>query len=228
MPVAWAAEIHSVGACSDWSHERTHFPPRRKSLGSPTCDRFSFQRPSTRRLRVSSRLSYDLCVERRVGDRMRKLPEVQQAKELMSEAIDWSVFKWMFEKPRVRETADRANDALDRLERTVKSRWNDEIRAEFKKLSRKSGGSTRGQQIAGQVQQMIKPEITLLLEKVREADEAARRARTDAEETFDEAERQLSTSLAREGCKKAIHSWELHEKAIRKAESVVSPADTGA
>jgi hypothetical protein len=43
----------------------------------------------------------------------------------------------------------------------------------------------------------------------------------DAEETFDEAERQLSTSLAREGCRKAIQSWELHEKAIRRAEALV-------
>lgn len=159
---------------------------------------------------------------------MRKLPEVQQAKELMSEAIDWSVFKWMFEKPRVRETADRANDALDHLERTVKSRWSDEVRAEFRKLSRKAGGSTRGQQTVEQAQQMTQPEITLLLEKVKDADDAARRAKMDAEKTFDEAERQLSTSLAREGCRKAIHSWELREKAIRKAEAIANPGDAGA
>jgi hypothetical protein len=47
---------------------------------------------------------------------MRKLPEVQQAKELMNDAINWSVFTWMLEKSRVRETADQANAALDRLE----------------------------------------------------------------------------------------------------------------
>jgi hypothetical protein len=40
---------------------------------------------------------------------MRKLPEVQHAKELMTEAMDWSTFKWLFEKSRVRQTADRAN-----------------------------------------------------------------------------------------------------------------------
>jgi hypothetical protein len=43
----------------------------------------------------------------------------------------------------------------------------------------------------------------------------------DAEATFDLAEKQLSTSMAREGCRKAIHSWELHEKAIRKAETLI-------
>jgi hypothetical protein len=158
---------------------------------------------------------------------MRKLPEVQEAKELMNEAIEWSVFKWMFEKPRVRETADRANDVLDRLERSVKSRWSDEVKIAFKKLPGKATGTTRGQQKGGQAPQITDPQITLLLEKIKEADDAARRARMDAEKTFDEAERQLSTSLAREGCKKAIHSWELHEKAIRKAEAMVNPADAG-
>jgi hypothetical protein len=43
----------------------------------------------------------------------------------------------------------------------------------------------------------------------------------DAENTFDEAERQMSTRLAREGCSKAIASWELHEAAIRKAEVAI-------
>ena len=156
---------------------------------------------------------------------MRKLPEVQEAKELMNEAVDWSVFKWLFEKPRVRETADQANDALDRLERTVKARWSDEIKAEYKKLSGRAGRGARGQQKGQQPPQTNDPQIALLVEKIMEADNAAERARMDAEETFDEAERQLSTSLAREGCKKAILSWELHEKAIRKAEAVMNPAD---
>jgi hypothetical protein len=52
-------------------------------------------------------------------------------------------------------------------------------------------------------------------------DAEAYQARMDAETTFDLAEKQLSTSLAREGCRKAIHSWELHEKAIRKAETLI-------
>jgi hypothetical protein len=44
----------------------------------------------------------------------------------------------------------------------------------------------------------------------------------DAEQTFDTAEKQLSTALAREGCRKAIRSWELRERAIRKAEALIS------
>ena len=154
---------------------------------------------------------------------MRKLAEVQEAKELMNEAIDWSVFKWMFEKPRVRETADRANDAVDRLERAVKARWSDELKAALRELSGRGGRHQKSQHPP----QTADPEIRLLVEKIKDADDAARRARIDAEETFDEAERQLSTSLAREGCKKAIHSWELYEKAIRKAEAAMESRNAG-
>jgi hypothetical protein len=154
---------------------------------------------------------------------MRKLAEVQEAKELMNEAIDWSVFKWMFEKPRVRKTADRANDALDRLERAVKARWSDELKAALRELSGRGGRHQKSQHPP----QTTDPEIRLLVEKIKDADDAARRARIDAEETFDEAERQLSTSLAREGCKKAIHSWELYEKAIRKAEAAMESSNAG-
>jgi hypothetical protein len=42
----------------------------------------------------------------------------------------------------------------------------------------------------------------------------------DAEATFDEAERRMSARMAREGAQKAADSWELHEKAIRKAEAL--------
>jgi hypothetical protein len=157
---------------------------------------------------------------------MRKLAEVEEAKDLMNDAIGWSVFTWMFEKPRVRETADRANDALDRLERTIKSRWNDQLKVAYSELSKAPLGRNRRGQKDHQPLQLTDPHIKLLVEKIKEADDAARRARMDAEKTFDEAERQLSTSLAREGCQKAIHSWELHEKAIRKAEAAVESAKT--
>ena len=76
---------------------------------------------------------------------MQKLAEVQEAKELMNEAVDWSVFTWMFEKPRVRKTADRANDALDRLERTVKARWSDELKAALRELSGRGGRHQKSQ-----------------------------------------------------------------------------------
>jgi hypothetical protein len=149
---------------------------------------------------------------------MKKIPEVEGAKALMIEATDWSVFRWLFEKRRVRETADRANATLDRLNHVVKSRWNSDVRAAYKELVAKAGGGT-GHQKRGGVSQIIDPQIRLYVKRVKQADDAARRARMDAEETFDVAERQLNTALAREGCQKAIHQWELDEEAIRISET---------
>jgi len=144
---------------------------------------------------------------------MRRLPEVQEAKELMNDAMEWSTFKWLWEKKRVRETADRANAALERLEKSIKAKWSNELKAAYKSACKKSGAprpETESQD----------PQLLQFVEKVR----AAHRARMDAEDTFDVAEKQMNTSLAIAGCKKAIHSWELHEKAIRRAESV--PTET--
>ena len=150
---------------------------------------------------------------------MRNLPEVQEAKELMHEAMEWSAFKWLWEKSRVRETADRANAALDRLERTVKSHWSAEDKTAYKLLTAKTTTNPEPHEDTGSQLETTDPRI-VLLEEVHEAHAAANRARKAAEATFDEAERQMSTGLAQEGCKKAIHSWQLHEKAIRRAESV--------
>jgi hypothetical protein len=156
---------------------------------------------------------------------MRRLPEVREAKEVMNEALEWSTFRWLLEKPKVRATADRANAALDKLEKTVKARWSDEAKSISKSLSARSG-SARHPHNEPLQPHIADFQLVQRIEAVLEADKAAKRARTDAEDTFDKAEKQMSVSLAREGCKKAIHSWELHEKAIRKAEAVINPAPT--
>jgi hypothetical protein len=154
---------------------------------------------------------------------MRKLAEVEYAKELMTEAMDWPVWKWLWEKPSVREAADKANAALDRLDRKVKAGWSDEIKAAYKELQAQAGSAakSRRQQPDAEQPHNTGPdtEAKLFCRKVKQADDKAYRAHMDAEETFDEAERQMSTDLAREGCQKAIRSWELHEKAIRLAEA---------
>ena len=137
---------------------------------------------------------------------MRKLPEVEQAKALMKEAMDWSMFKWLFEKSRVRETADQANDALDKLNRATKARWNTEIKSAYKELTAKPSNFA-----APRSDLSTNHQIRAFAEQVKKADEAAHRARMTAEDTFDRAERELNTDLAREGCKLAIQSWVLLE-----------------
>jgi hypothetical protein len=150
---------------------------------------------------------------------MRKLAEVQEAKELMNEAMEWSTFKWLWEKSTVRQKADCANAALDRAERHIKARWSDETKATYKQLSAKKPKG-ENPEVEHEIHDVAAGQ---LVKKVVDADHAARRARADAEDTFEEAERKMSTDLARQGCKKAIRSWELHEKAIRSAEALVEP-----
>jgi hypothetical protein len=149
---------------------------------------------------------------------MEKIPEVEAAKTLMTEAVSWSVMKWLREKKRVRKTADQANAALDQLNQAVKESWPDNVRGAYASLVTQGSGNATVPSQPTPLPPLIDPQSRLSAKKVKEADEAANRARMDAEETFDEAERQLSTRLAREGCRKAIQSWELHEKAIRRAE----------
>ena len=142
---------------------------------------------------------------------MRKLPEVDEAKALMTEAMEWSVMKWLREKKKVRKTADRANDALNQLSQETRSLWPAKSKNAYEALAKKPGP---GSQTDAETLNAVK--------QVRKADEEALNAHNDAETTFDEAERQLSTMMAREGCRKAIYSWELHEKAIRMSERLIN------
>jgi hypothetical protein len=151
---------------------------------------------------------------------MKKLPEVETAKSLMTEAMAWSVMKWLREKKRVRKTADQANAALDQLSALTRQRWPDPVRTAYDALPAPATGyGTAPEQRKPRL--VITPEATLTAKKMKESDDEAYRARMEAEAAFDLAEKRLSTRLAREGCQKAIHSWELYEKAIRKAEAVI-------
>ncbi len=47
---------------------------------------------------------------------MRKLPAVEEARAIMTEGTEWGVWRWLLEKKRVREIADKARAALDDFE----------------------------------------------------------------------------------------------------------------
>ncbi len=153
---------------------------------------------------------------------MEKLPEVETAKALMTEAMAWSVMKWLREKKRVRKTADLANAALDHASQAVRERWPEPVRRAYEAPVMQTAGTVSTRHPHPLLAKTA-PDATINASKSREADDEAYRAHLDAEKAFDEAERKLSTSLAREGCRKAIHSWDLHEKAIRKAEALILP-----
>ena len=156
---------------------------------------------------------------------MQKLAEVEEAKALMNEAKNWGVWRWLWEKSRVRATADRAVDALAETEDRVKATWTEDQKKAYRELealaSLNGNGKARRQyEKAREEAKNVDAEIKHAVERVKEADDVAYNARMDAEDTFDEAERRLDTGMAREGAQKAIESWELREKAIRRAEAL--------
>jgi hypothetical protein len=156
---------------------------------------------------------------------MHKLIPVEEATALMEEAKDWSVWRWLLNKSRVRAAADRAVDALADAEKKVKASWSDDLKKAYRECEAQQAfeNSPRAKQRHEKAKEEAKnvaPEIKQAVQKVKEADDEAETARLDAEDTFVEAERQLTASMAREGAGKAIHSWNLRMKAIRKAEAL--------
>jgi hypothetical protein len=152
---------------------------------------------------------------------MRKLPAVEEARAVMTEGMDWGVWRWLLEKRRVREIADQATAALDEADRKVKATWSDDLKKAYQELvdqeKPKRGHRRESDRKPGT--DSISPEIRLTAKRVKEADDEAERTRLDAEDTFDEADRRMSTDLAREGCRKALETYDLRESAIRKSEA---------
>jgi len=152
---------------------------------------------------------------------MRKLAAVEDARAIMTEGIDWSVWKWLLEKKRVREIADRATAALDRADSEAKANWSDDLKiayldlaeADDKPKKRRDNNKTESELDS------IDPKVVLTARRIKEADDAAERARLDAEDAFDEAERQMNVNLAREGARKALKTYDLREHAIRTSEA---------
>jgi len=143
---------------------------------------------------------------------MKKIPEVEEAKEIMTAAQEWGVFRWLTEKRKVRLAADNCNDALARAEKRVIESWPDEMRAAYDELGAVANGKRRrGKKIDADILETVR--------KIKDALDDAERVRLDAEDIFDRADRALSTSMAKEGTARAIEAWEMREKAIRKAES---------
>jgi hypothetical protein len=156
---------------------------------------------------------------------MQKLIPVEEAKNLMKEAIDWSLWGWLTEKRKLRTTADRAWEALDEYEKKVKTAWSDDLKAAWRESEAlaAAGGNARARRQYEKAKEEAKdvaPEIKLAVQRLKEAEDEAHAAHMEAEETFDEADRRMSTSMACEGAQQAIDAWEMREKVIRKAESL--------
>ncbi len=138
---------------------------------------------------------------------MKSLTEVEQARAIMREAEHWSVLRWLSEKKKVRRAADAANAALYRQHEELMAQWPSDLRHAYETLSTnaKADGVTE--------------ETVKVAKKLWQADVKANAAHEQAEATFAEAERRLSTFMARQGCAEALRSWDLLEEANAKAEA---------
>ena len=148
---------------------------------------------------------------------MRKLPAVEEARVVMRQGMEWGMFRWLAEKRRVRQIADRATAALDEATDKVIANWSEELTQAYEELVEKDKKDSRSKSKAKG--NSIAPEIKALAADVKAALDEKEVCRLDAEETFDEAERRMSTQGARNGAARALETYDLHEKAIRKAEA---------
>ena len=155
---------------------------------------------------------------------MRKLDTVEEAKALLNEAKDWGVWRWLTEKSRVRAAADAAWADLEELEKEIKGSWGDDLRKAYRELQAAANvnGNAKGRHLyekAVEEAKDVDPELKGFAERLKQADDQAFQARMTAEDTFDEAERRMSVSLARLGSEQAIDAYELREKFMRRAEA---------
>jgi hypothetical protein len=155
---------------------------------------------------------------------MRKLAAVEDARAIMTEGMEWGVWKWLLEKKRVRAIADEARAALDEVEKKVKATWSDDLKIAYNHLVAQHGEGKRARKNSKPGTKpsahKIAPEMVAAVRRVKEADDEAYNAHEDAEDAFAEAEKRMSTSRAREAARMALVAYDRHEEAIRKAEAI--------
>ena len=148
---------------------------------------------------------------------MDKLEAVENARNLMLEAREWPVWTWLTEKSRLRDAAKQADGAFDELEKKIKQSWSEELKRAYRELEDADPDHEHSKELDQSIE--ISPEIRALAKEIKIAHDAANQARVRAEETFAVAESRLNISMALDGTAQAIESWDLKEKAIRKAEA---------
>jgi hypothetical protein len=148
---------------------------------------------------------------------MKKLGAVEDARAIMTQGMEWGVFKWLMEKPKVRKIADKATEALNNAEDGVKATWNDDLKLAYNFLATQDGEGSKKKDKARAND--FDTGVLATAKGVFEADEETETMRLDAEDTFAEGEKKLSVAMARDGARKALATYDLHEAAIRKAEA---------
>jgi hypothetical protein len=160
--------------------------------------------------------------EHKMEAHMKTIDSVEAAKAFMASAIDWSILHWLAEKRKVRQIADRGTAALDEEERRIKSTWPEDLTNAYAALCPPSDDdpyAAAEYEFAKQQADSLPDAIRERARRVREADDEATRARLAAEQAFDDAERRMSTALARRGAELAIEAYDIRYKALAEAEA---------
>lgn len=160
---------------------------------------------------------------------MKKLPAVEDAKALLSEGMEWSIWRWLLEKGRVRRITDKGTAVLDELEKQVKAAWPDDMRRAYAEVQAQAeldgnAKSKRRYEKAKEEAVAVNPEMKRVARRVWEADSVAYQARWDTEDAFAEAERRLSGEMAREAARRGVEAYDLREESIRRAEAAMRAA----
>src|SRR5208283_5436511 len=115
---------------------------------------------------------------------MRKQPAVEDAKAIMTEGMQWGVWKWLMEKKRVRGIADEARTALDDAEDKVKATWSDDLKIAYNQLVSQDGDAKQARRKAkpGKKEEAPKTDSQVMaaVKRVKEADDEAYNAHEDA------------------------------------------------
>jgi hypothetical protein len=157
---------------------------------------------------------------------MKKLFAVENARAVMTQGLEWGVWKWLTEKKRVRALADEARAALDDVEMKVKLTWGEEYKLAYNRLVSENGeakqarGNSKSKTAKSAANGKSDRDVLVVVAKIKQADDDAYNAHEDAEDLFAEAERKMSTAMARDAARKALEAYDLHEVAIRKAEAL--------
>ena len=155
---------------------------------------------------------------------MKKLDAVEEARALMEEGQDWPLYRMVLEKDTVRETAVRASQALEEAAHKVKSSWSDDLKKAYAELSALASldhnpAARRRYEKAKRAAAHVDARVKLAAKRVKDADDEAYRVTADAGAMFAEAARHWSASMARVAASKMLDSYDLRERAIRKAEA---------
>jgi chromosome segregation ATPase len=145
------------------------------------------------------------------------LRAVIEAKRLLEETKQWWPWSWAADlnKIKLRSAIETATKALEREVEKAKNSWSREMQRAYRELtvaeSRRASTSN------------IDPEIKRAARKLKDAEDELNLATVQAQKTFDEAERELNPSKAREGALQTAKAIEKHETVLSIANAARNP-----